>query len=86
MPDGEETVIIVVQTGDEIVGLIVDRVSEVTDIPSEEIVDAPSFGADVNTEYILGVGKSEERVRLLLDIDQVLDTIVVDEPELNSSS
>ena len=32
----------------------------------------PTFGADVNTDYILGIGKSEGRVKLLLDIDKVL--------------
>ena len=53
-------------------GIVVDRVSEVTDIAAEEIQDAPSFGTTVDTDYILGIGKSVDRVKLLLDIDQVL--------------
>jgi len=77
----EETCVIVVQNrGDTMVGLIVDKVSEVTDISSEEIVDAPSLG-EVDTDYLLGLGKSEGRVRLLLDIDRVLDAKVIDELE-----
>ena len=53
-------------------GIVVDRVSEVTDISAEEIQDAPSFGTTVDTDYILGIGKSADGVKLLLDIDQVL--------------
>jgi len=41
-------------------------------IPVEEIEDAPVFGAEVRTDFILGIGKSENRVRLLLDIDRVM--------------
>ena len=78
----EETCVIVVQADHEMVGLIVDKVSEVADIADDDIVDAPSLGADVNTDYLLGLGKSEGRVRLLLDIDRVLDTIVLDEVAL----
>ena len=70
----DETCIIVVQAEGMEIGIVVDRVSEVTDIPSEEIQDAPSFGTSVDTDYILGIGKSAERVKLLLDIDQVLSS------------
>jgi purine-binding chemotaxis protein CheW len=68
----EETCIIVVQTAGIQIGCVVDKVSEVLDIPADDIEDAPSFGADVNTEYILGIGKSQGKVKLLLDIDKVL--------------
>lgn len=68
----EETCIIVVQAQGLQIGIVVDKVSEVLDIASDDIEDAPSFGTDVNTDYILGIGKSEGRVKLLLDIDRVL--------------
>jgi purine-binding chemotaxis protein CheW len=68
----EETCIIVVQTQGLQIGCVVDKVSEVLDINAEEIEDPPSFGVDVNTEYILGIGKSQGKVKLLLDIDKVL--------------
>ncbi len=68
----EETCIIVVQTMGIQIGCVVDKVSEVLDIKAEEIEDSPSFGVDVNTEYILGIGKSQGKVKLLLDIDKVL--------------
>jgi purine-binding chemotaxis protein CheW len=68
----EQTCIIVVQARGLQMGIVVDKVSEVLDIASEDIEDAPSFGADVESDYILGIGKSEGRVKLLLDIDRVL--------------
>ena len=76
--DTEETCIIVVDVarGDHsvLMGILVDSVSEVLDIAAEEIEDAPSFGADVNTEFILGMGKTKDKVIILLNIDKVLET------------
>lgn len=68
----EETVIIVVGVQGIQMGVVVDKVSEVVDISDEDIEDAPSFGVKVNTDYILGIGKSDEKVKLLLDIEKVL--------------
>lgn len=70
----DQTCVIVVQAHGVQMGIVVDQVSEVLDIAAEDIEDAPSFGADVNSDYILGIGKSEGRVKLLLDIDRVLTT------------
>jgi purine-binding chemotaxis protein CheW len=44
----------------------------VVNVASVDIEDTPSFGADVDTEYLLGVGKTGGRVRLLLDIEKVI--------------
>ena len=74
----DETCIIVVQANSVQVGIVVDRVSEVLDISAGDIQEAPTFGADVDTEYILGIGKAEGRVRLLLDIDKVLARVDMD--------
>lgn len=68
----EETCIIVVQARGIEMGIVVDRVSEVLDIAADAIDEAPSFGAEVDTEYLLGIAKAEGQVRLLLDIDEVL--------------
>ncbi len=68
----EETCIIVVQMRGTPMGVIVDKVSEVLDIDGGKIEDPPTFGAGVNTDFILGIGKSEGNVKLLLDIDKVL--------------
>jgi len=69
-----ETCIIVVHVEGIEMGIVVDRVSEVLNIGGSEIEDAPSFGEDVNTDYILGIGKTQAKVKILLDIDRVLST------------
>mgnify|MGYP000942399563 CR=1 FL=1 len=67
-----ETCIIVVNVQNVEVGIVVDRVSEVLSIAAEDIEPPPSFGKDVNTDYILGIGKSQSKVKILLNIDLVL--------------
>lgn len=68
----EETCFIVVKAHDMHMGVVVDKVSEVLDIAGENVEDAPSMGEDINTDYILGIGKAGDKVKLLLDIDKVL--------------
>ena len=68
----KETCIIVVEVNELQVGIIVDRVSEVLDIPSDNIEDSPSFGTNVDTEFILGIGKAKDKVIMLLDITKVI--------------
>ena len=69
----DETCIIVIKTTSMMMGVLVDKVSEVVNISSDDIEDTPSFGGDVNPEYLLGVGKTGGRVRLLLDIEKVIN-------------
>jgi purine-binding chemotaxis protein CheW len=68
----EETCFIVVKAHDMHMGVVVDKVSEVLDIAGENVEDAPSMGEDINTDYILGIGKAGDKVKMLLDIDKVL--------------
>ena len=68
----DETCIIVIKTASLMMGVLVDKVSEVVNLASGDIEETPSFGADVNTEYLLGVGKTGGRVRLLLDIEKII--------------
>lgn len=68
----DETCIIVIKTSAIMMGILVDRVSEVANIAAGEIEDTPSFGAGIDTDYLLGVGKSGGKVRLLLDIEKVI--------------
>ncbi|HXY29421.1 MAG TPA: chemotaxis protein CheW [Gemmatimonadaceae bacterium] len=74
MEPGPRSCVIVVQSGGVHMGLLVDRVSDVADIPAADIAPPPPFGASVRTDFLLGIGKSGSRIRLLLDIDQVLST------------
>ncbi|NLT76202.1 MAG: purine-binding chemotaxis protein CheW [Planctomycetes bacterium] len=72
----EQSCIIVVEIAQEgrkcSMGIVVDRVQEVLDIAGGSIEDAPRFGASVNTDFILGMGKVGDAVKILLDIDKVL--------------
>ena len=72
----EETCIIVVEITQGAkkfnTGIVVDRVQEVLDIPGENIEESPQFGSSVNTDFILGMGKVGDAVKILLDIDKVL--------------
>lgn len=84
----DETCIIVVdvsQGGRKVnTGIIVDKVSEVQNIAEENIEPPPAFGASVSTDFILGMGKVGQAVKILLDIDRVLgreDVIVPPQTE-----
>ena len=72
----ERTCIIVVEVessnGRVEIGIVVDSVSEVLNIRGTEIEDTPTFGAKLDTSYILGMAKMEGGVKILLDIDCVL--------------
>ena len=72
----ERTCIIVVeieaQSGTIMIGIVVDAVSEVLNIKAEDIVDTPTFGTGLNTDYILGMAKMEGGVKILLDINRIL--------------
>jgi purine-binding chemotaxis protein CheW len=75
-PDDERTCIIVlriVRRGVPVtMGILVDSVSEVLDISQDLIEDAPQFGAAVDTDFLLGIGKVAQKVVMLLDVDKVL--------------
>ncbi len=78
----ERTCIIVVEidgtVGTVQIGIVVDSVSEVLNIKADEIEDTPTFGARLNTDYILGMAKMGGGVKILLDINRVLKAEEVD--------
>ena len=78
----ERTCIIVVEIettyGKLPIGVVVDSVSEVLNIKSEDIEAAPSFGAKLDIDYILGMAKIDGGVKILLDIDMVLNAQDID--------
>lgn len=60
--------------GGVLMGVVVDAVSEVVNIATGEIEDAPDFGEGVSIPYLIGIAKSKGKVKLLLDIEKVLTT------------
>ncbi len=72
----ERTCIIVVEVpshqGITALGLVVDAVNDVAHIKEEDVEDTPSFGMDLDTKFIVGMAKSDDHVRILLDIAKVV--------------
>lgn len=81
IPYTERTCIIVVEIDDEsgtiLIGIVVDSVSEVVNITKEEIEDPPAFGSKLETDYILGMAKIDDGVKILLNIDKVLSSVEI---------
>ena len=77
IPYTDRTCIIVVEIDSDcatvLIGIVVDAVSEVLNIKESNIEDTPTFGTSLNTDYILGMAKTEGSVKILLDIDKVLN-------------
>jgi purine-binding chemotaxis protein CheW len=66
------TVIVVVKVGSKTMGLVVDAVSDVLNIPSRDLQPTPDFGAQVDAAFISGMAKAGEKLVVLLDLDRVL--------------
>lgn len=69
----DRTCIVVVDIKEMFIGLVVDRVAEVTSIPDEDIAAPPQMNKGFQ-KYIKGIGKVGNEVKLLLDCDSLLDT------------
>ncbi|GAB7078464.1 chemotaxis protein CheW [Megalodesulfovibrio paquesii] len=68
----KHTRIIVIEINNMIVGFVVDSVSEVLRIPASTVEPPPPVVAGLESEYISGVGKLEDRLLILLDLDRLL--------------
>lgn len=73
---GKKTCIIIVEAdylGEKLdIGILVDSVREVVDIPSGMIEPPPSFGSKIKIDYIYGIGKLEEQFLVLLNVSSIL--------------
>ncbi len=69
----EQTVVIVLNIGQRVVGIVVDGVSDVLALTAEQVKPAPDFGASsLSTEYLLGLGSLEDRMLILVDIEKLM--------------
>ena len=66
------TCIIVVKINDLSVGLIVDTVNEVIDIPENQLDPPPKTHSGIGSSFIKGMGKVDGAVKILLDIEKIL--------------
>ncbi len=68
----DESRIIIVEVEERMVGLIVDSVTEVIRLMQNQIQDAPTQVAGSKTDLIMGVGKIEQRMLIILNLDRIL--------------
>ncbi|MGA9528536.1 MAG: chemotaxis protein CheW [Terriglobales bacterium] len=65
-------VIIVVNVGTKVIGLLVDAVSDVLNVGADDLRPAPDFGAHADTRFISGMASAGDKVAVLLDIETLL--------------
>ncbi len=70
----DQTVTIVLNLRDRVVGIVVDGVSDVLSLSTEQIKPAPDFTATLSTQYLLGLGSLDDRMLILVDIEKLLNS------------
>ena len=68
------TVVIILNIGGRIVGMVVDSVSDVTTLTPEQVKPAPEMGSAFSTDYLIGLGTIDERMLILVDIDRLMSS------------
>ena len=68
------TVVIVLNIGGRVMGMVVDSVSDVITLKPEQIRPAPSMASVLDTEYLMGLGTLDERMLILIDLDMLMSS------------
>ena len=68
------TVVIILNLAHRVVGMVVDGVSDVITLTSEQIKAAPEFGSALDTQYINGLGAVDSRMIILIDIERLMSS------------
>jgi purine-binding chemotaxis protein CheW len=71
-PSGKKERVVVTRFGKEKIGFLVDEIREILGLASEEISDPPSFFKGFKTEYVTGLGRKDDSIIILLNIDSLL--------------
>ncbi|MCE8002339.1 chemotaxis protein CheW [Billgrantia ethanolica] len=69
---GGQTVVIVVNVEDRVVGIVVDGVSDVMTLSPDQIKPAPEFGVTLSSDFLSGLGSLDDRMLVIVDIDKLL--------------
>ncbi|TYP59906.1 chemotaxis protein CheW [Thermosediminibacter litoriperuensis] len=75
LPPGEitgDTRIIIVMVDDLTVGMIVDSATEVIQLPQDAVEPAPSVAGNINSEFLEGVGKLNDKLLIILNLEKIL--------------
>lgn len=68
------TVVIVLNVLQRVIGIVVDGVSDVVTFAADQIRPVPEFSSAVDTEFIMGLARLEERIVILLDIERLISS------------
>jgi purine-binding chemotaxis protein CheW len=68
------TVVIILSLRTRVVGIVVDSVSDVMEIPAESIQDAPDVDSVIDTDSVVGLGSLSDRMLILLDIEKLMSS------------
>jgi purine-binding chemotaxis protein CheW len=68
------TVVIVLNIGGRVVGMVVDSVSDVITLTAEQIKPAPEMGSVLDADYLIGLGTLDGRMLILVDIDRLMSS------------
>lgn len=82
----DQTIVIVLNVLNRVIGIVVDAVSDVVGISEEDIMPPPQLGATALMHHIVGVASRDERMLIVLDIEAVLsdeDAVQMDLPAMN---
>lgn len=74
----KESRIVVTEIGDKVIGLLVDAVSHVMKVPAGFVDSPPEEVLEVDTDYVTGVGKLDDRLVILLDLERLLQREKID--------
>ena len=66
------TVVIILNVAGRVMGIVVDGVSDVITLETEQMRPTPGMGAVIDTEYIMGLGTVDERMLILIDIEKLM--------------
>ncbi len=66
------TVVIVLNIGSRVIGMVVDSVSDVISLGGEQLRPVPEFNSTVPTEHLMAIGSIDERMLILVDIERLM--------------
>jgi len=78
------TVIVVVNVGGRLAGLVVDSVSDVISLNNDQRCDTPEFEGQINRQFIEGLGQVGEKLFILLNAEKLVDEEVLDAASRNT--
>ncbi len=68
------TVVIILNIGGRVMGMVVDSVSDVTTLTPDQVKPAPEMGTTFDSDYLIGLGTLNERMLILVDIDKLMSS------------